>query len=133
MTNEAGASVYSASKLGTEEFGQLDVSLRSAVSIARRIQDPLAELVKIDPKSIGVGQYQHDMDPKRLGESLSGVVESCVSAVGADLNTASVSLLSHIAGINAKTAKSICEYRTAAGRFSSRSELKKVKGIGEKA
>lgn len=132
MTNEAGASVYSASKLGAEEFPQYDVSLRSAISIARRIQDPLAELVKIDPKSIGVGQYQHDINPKDLSESLAGVVESCVSSVGADLNTASVSLLSHIAGINAKIAQNIYEYRKTAGRFQKRSELLKVKGIGEK-
>ncbi|MBR6563458.1 MAG: RNA-binding transcriptional accessory protein [Clostridia bacterium] len=133
MTNEAGASVYSASKLASEEFPQFDVSLRSAVSIARRLQDPLAELVKIDPKAIGVGQYQHDMEPKALDNSLSGVVESCVSGVGADLNTASVSLLSHIAGINSKIAKSIYEYRTTVSKFKTRSELLKVKGIGEKA
>ncbi|MBR5818006.1 MAG: RNA-binding transcriptional accessory protein, partial [Clostridia bacterium] len=133
MTNEAGASVYSASKLASEEFPQFDVSLRSAVSIARRLQDPLAELVKIDPKAIGVGQYQHDMEQKALDTSLSGVVESCVSGVGADLNTASVSLLSHIAGINSKIAKSIYEYRTTVSRFKTRSELLKVKGIGEKA
>jgi len=133
MTNEAGASVYSASKLASEEFPQFDVSLRSAVSIARRLQDPLAELVKIDPKAIGVGQYQHDMEQKALDNSLAGVVESCVSGVGADLNTASVSLLSHIAGINAKIAKSIYEYRTTVSRFKTRSELLKVKGIGEKA
>jgi uncharacterized protein len=132
MTNESGASVYSASKLGAEEFPQFDVSLRSAVSIARRIQDPLAELVKIDPKSIGVGQYQHDINPKDLSASLAGVVESCVSSVGADLNTASVSLLSHIAGISAKTAQSINDYRTTVGRFQKRSDLLKVKGIGEK-
>ena len=133
MTNEAGASVYSASKLAAEEFPQYDVSLRSAVSIARRLQDPLAELVKIDPKAIGVGQYQHDCDAKALDSSLSGVVESCVSGVGADLNTASVSLLSHIAGINSKIAKSICDYRAEAKRFRTRAELLKVKGIGEKA
>ena len=133
MTSEAGASVYSASKLAAEEFPQFDVSLRSAVSIARRLQDPLAELVKIDPKAIGVGQYQHDMNPKHLSASLDGVVENCVSGVGADLNTASVSLLSHIAGINAKTAKAIYEYRTTTARFEKRSDLKKVKGIGEKA
>lgn len=132
VTSEAGASVYSASKLASEEFPDYDVSLRSAVSIARRLQDPLAELVKIDPKAIGVGQYQHDMDPKKLGESLGGVVESCVSSVGADLNTASVSLLSHIAGINTKTARNIYDYRVSTGRFEKRSELKKVKGIGEK-
>jgi len=133
MTSEAGASVYSASKLASEEFPEYDVSLRSAVSIARRLQDPLAELVKIDPKAIGVGQYQHDMDPKRLGESLGGVVESCVSSVGADLNTASVSLLSHIAGINSKTAKNIYDYRLNTARFEKRSDLKKVKGVGDKA
>ena len=133
MTNEAGASVYSASKLASEEFPQFDVSLRSAVSIARRLQDPLAELVKIDQKAIGVGQYQHDMEQKALDNSLAGVVESCVSGVGADLNTASVSLLSHIAGINSKIAKSIYEYRTTVSRFKTRSELLKVKGIGEKA
>ncbi|MBO4452356.1 MAG: RNA-binding transcriptional accessory protein [Clostridia bacterium] len=133
MTNEAGASVYSASKLGAEEFPQYDVSIRSAVSIARRLQDPLAELVKIDPKAIGVGQYQHDCDPKALDSSLSGVVESCVSGVGADLNTASVSLLSHIAGINSKIAKNIYDYRTTVSRFGSRAELLKVKGVGEKA
>lgn len=133
MTNEAGASVYSASKLGAEEFPQFDVSLRSAVSIARRIEDPLAELVKIDPKSIGVGQYQHDITQKQLSESLDGVVESCVSNVGADLNTASVSLLSHIAGITSKTAQNIYDYRIQNKRFEKRSELKKVKGIGEKA
>lgn len=133
MTNEAGASVYSASKLATEEFPQFDVSLRSAVSIARRLQDPLAELVKIDPKAIGVGQYQHDMEQKALDNSLAGVVESCVSGVGADLNTASVSLLSHIAGINSKIAKSIYEYRTSVSKFRTRAELLKVKGIGDKA
>ncbi len=133
MTSEAGASVYSASKLASEEFPEFDVSLRSAVSIARRLQDPLAELVKIDPKAIGVGQYQHDMDPKKLSASLGGVVESCVSSVGADLNTASVSLLSHIAGINSKTAGNIYEYRVNNSRFKKRSDLKKVKGIGEKA
>ena len=132
IVSEAGASVYSASKLAAEEFPQFDVSLRSAVSIARRLQDPLAELVKIDPKSIGVGQYQHDMDPKKLDASLAGVVESCVSSVGADLNTASPSLLAHIAGINAKTAQSICDYRKEK-RFETRAELKKVKGVGEKA
>ncbi len=133
MTNEAGASVYSASKLASEEFPQFDVSLRSAVSIARRLQDPLAELVKIDPKAIGVGQYQHDMEQKALDSSLAGVVESCVSGVGADLNTASVSLLSHIAGINSKIAKNIYEYRTTVSKFKTRAELLKVKGIGEKA
>lgn len=132
ITNEAGASVYSASKLGSEEFPEYDVSLRSAISIARRLQDPLAELVKIDPKSIGVGQYQHDLDPKKLSESLDGVVESCVSSVGADLNTASVPLLSRIAGISSKIARNIYEYRSSVGRFERRSDLLKVKGIGEK-
>ncbi len=105
MTNEAGASVYSASKLATEEVPQYDVALRSAVSIARRVQDPLAELVKIDPKSIGVGQYQHDMNQKRLGEALGGVVENCVNSVGVDLNTASPSLLAYVAGINKTVSK----------------------------
>ncbi|MEA5039355.1 MAG: Tex family protein [Clostridiaceae bacterium] len=133
MTNEAGASVYSASELGSREFPQFDVSLRSAVSIARRLQDPLAELVKIDPKSIGVGQYQHDMDQKRLSAALDGVVESCVSSVGADVNTASPSLLAHIAGLNARTAQSVYDYRHENGAFTSRTQLKKVKGIGEKA
>ena len=133
MISEAGASVYSASKLAAEEFPQFDVSLRSAVSIARRLQDPLAELVKIDPKAIGVGQYQHDINPKSLSASLAGVVESCVSNVGADLNSASVSLLSHIAGINAKTAQNIYDYRTGSSRFKKRSDLLKIKGIGEKA
>ena len=126
MTNEAGASVYSASKLASEEFPQYDVALRSAVSIARRVQDPLAELVKIDPKSIGVGQYQHDMNQKRLGEALGGVVESCVNSVGVDLNTASPSLLSYIAGINKTVAKNIAVYREEHGRFQSRRELLKV-------
>lgn len=132
VVSEAGASVYSASKLAAEEFPQFDVSLRSAVSIARRLQDPLAELVKIDPKAIGVGQYQHDINPKDLSTSLSGVVESCVSSVGADINSASVSLLSHIAGINSKTAQNIYDYRSET-RFGKRSELLKVKGIGQKA
>ena len=133
MTNEAGASVYSASKLGAEEFPQFDVSLRSAVSIARRVQDPLAELVKIDPKAIGVGQYQHDMNPKELSASLDGVVEDAVSSVGVDLNSASVSLLSRVAGITSKTARAIYDYRNENRLFTSRDELKKVKGIGEKA
>ncbi|MBO7161300.1 MAG: helix-hairpin-helix domain-containing protein, partial [Clostridia bacterium] len=133
MTNEAGASVYSASKLGAEEFPQFDVSLRSAVSIARRVQDPLAELVKIDPKAIGVGQYQHDMNPKELSASLDGVVEDAVSSVGVDLNSASVSLLSRVAGISSKTAKAIYDYRNENRLFTSREELKKVKGIGDKA
>ncbi len=133
MTNEAGASVYSASKLAAEEFPQFDVSLRSAVSIARRVQDPLAELVKIDPKAIGVGQYQHDMNPKELSASLDGVVEDAVSSVGVDLNSASVSLLSRVAGITSKTARAIYDYRNENRLFTSREELKKVKGIGDKA
>ncbi len=133
MTNEAGASVYSASKLATEEFPQYDVALRSAVSIARRVQDPLAELVKIDPKSIGVGQYQHDMNQKRLGEALGGVVESCVNSVGVDLNTASPSLLSYVAGINKTVSKNITTYREENGKFKSRKELLKVPKLGAKA
>lgn len=133
MTNEAGASVYSASKLATEEFPEYDVALRSAVSIARRLQDPLAELVKIDPKSIGVGQYQHDMNQKRLGEALGGVVENCVNSVGVDLNTASPSLLSYVAGINKTVAKNITQYREENGRFMSRKELLKVPKLGAKA
>lgn len=133
MTNEAGASVYSASKLASEEFPQYDVALRSAVSIARRVQDPLAELVKINPKSIGVGQYQHDMNQKRLGEALGGVVESCVNSVGVDLNTASSSLLSYIAGINKTVAKNIAVYREEHGRFQSRRDLLKVPKLGNKA
>lgn len=133
MTNEAGASVYSASKLATEEFPQYDVALRSAVSIARRVQDPLAELVKIDPKSIGVGQYQHDMNQKRLGEALEGVVESCVNSVGVDLNTASPSLLSYVAGINKTVSKNIITYREENGKFASRKELLKVPKLGAKA
>lgn len=133
VVSEAGASVYSASKLGAEEFPEFDVSLRSAVSIARRLQDPLAELVKIDPKAIGVGQYQHDMNQKRLGETLGGVVEACVNSVGVDLNTASSSLLSYVSGINAAVAKNIVEYRESNGRFGSRQELRKVKKLGDKA
>ncbi|KXL54099.1 30S ribosomal protein S1 [Anaerotignum neopropionicum] len=133
IANEAGASVYSASKLGAEEFPQYDVSLRSAVSIGRRIQDPLAELVKIDPKSIGVGQYQHDMNQKRLGEALGGVVEDCVNSVGVDLNTASPSLLSYVAGINSTVAKNILLYREENGKFKSRKELLKVPKLGPKA
>jgi len=132
VVSEAGASVYSASKLGAEEFPDFDVALRSAVSIARRLQDPLAELVKIDPKAIGVGQYQHDMNQKRLGETLAGVVEDCVNKVGVDLNTASASLLSYISGINSSVAKNIVEYRENNGKFKSRSELRKVKKLGEK-
>ncbi len=133
VVSESGASVYSASKLAAEEFPQFDVSLRSAVSIARRLQDPLAELVKIDPKAIGVGQYQHDMPPARLDETLTGVVEDCVNSVGVDLNTASPSLLSYIAGINSGIAKNIVAYRDEAGGFTSRKELLKVKKLGAKA
>ena len=133
IVNEAGASVYSASKLATEEFPNFDVGQRSAASIARRLQDPLAELVKIDPQSIGVGQYQHDMNQKKLGEVLSGVVEDCVNKVGVDLNTASVSLLEHISGISKMIAKNIVAYREANGRFRSRNELLKVSKLGPKA
>ena len=133
VVNEAGASVYSASKLGAEEFPDFDVSVRSAVSIARRLQDPLSELVKIEPKSIGVGQYQHDVPPARLEESLGGVVEDCVNSVGVDLNTASVSLLKYIAGVSTSTAKNIVAYREENGAFNSRTDLKKVKGLGPKA
>jgi len=133
MVSEAGASVYSASKLAALEFPEFDVSLRSAVSIARRLQDPMAELVKIDPKSIGVGQYQHDMNEKRLSQTLDQVVENCVSSVGADLNTASQPLLAQIAGITAKTAQNICDWRAENGAFDSRAQLKKVKGIGPAA
>lgn len=132
IVNEAGASVYSASKLASEEFPDFDVSLRSAVSIARRLEDPLAELVKIDPKSIGVGQYQHDMNQKRLGETLGGVVESCVNSVGVDLQTASASLLSYVAGISTSTAKNIVAYRDDNGIFKNRKELLKVKKLGAK-
>ena len=133
MVSEAGASVYSASKLASEEFPDFDVTQRSAVSIARRLQDPLAELVKIDPKSIGVGQYQHDMKSARLDESLAGVVEDCVNSVGVDINTASHSLLEHISGINAASAKNIVKYREENGEFKNRRELKKVPRIGDKA
>ena len=133
IVNEAGASVYSASKLGAEEFPEFDVALRSAVSIGRRLQDPLAELVKIDPQSIGVGQYQHDMNQKRLGEALGGVVENCVNAVGVDLNTASPSLLGYVSGISGAIAKSILEYRETNGKFMNRKELLKVKKLGPKA
>lgn len=132
VVNEAGASVYSASKLASEEFPDLNEGERSAVSIARRLQDPLAELVKIDPKSIGVGQYQHDMNQKYLNESLTGVVESVVNKVGVDLNTASSSLLNYISGISKSTAKNIISYREENGSFSSREELKQVKGLGNK-
>ncbi len=133
ITNEAGASVYSASKLATEEFPQFDVGQRSAASIARRLQDPLAELVKIDPKSIGVGQYQHDMNQKRLGEILSGVVEDCVNKVGVDLNTASAPLLAYISGITGTIAKNIVAYREEHGSFRNRKELLKVAKLGPKA
>ncbi len=133
IVNEAGASVYSASKLATEEFPNYDVGQRSAASIARRLQDPLAELVKIDPQSIGVGQYQHDMNQKKLGEVLAGVVEDCVNKVGVDLNTASVSLLEHVSGISKTIAKNIVAYREANGRFHSRNELLKVSKLGPKA
>lgn len=133
IVNEAGASVYSASKLGTEEFPEFDVGQRSAASIARRLQDPLAELVKIEPKAIGVGQYQHDMNQKKLEETLHGVVEDCVNKVGVDLNTASFSLLSYISGISKTVAKNIVAYREANGRFHSREELKKVSKLGPKA
>ncbi len=133
IVSEAGASVYSASPLGAEEFPQYDVNLRSAVSIARRLQDPLAELVKIDPKAIGVGQYQHDMPPKRLDEALDGVVEDCVNAVGVDVNTASTSLLRRVSGLTAATAKNIVAYREANGPFTARKQLLKVPKLGPKA
>ena len=133
IVNESGASVYSASKLAATEFPDYDVALRSAVSIGRRLQDPLAELVKIDPKSIGVGQYQHDMNQKRLEASLSGVVEACVNSVGVDLNTASPQLLSYVAGISAGVAKNILTHREQTGKFKNRKELLKVKGLGPKA
>mgnify|MGYP000992173148 FL=1 len=133
IVSEAGASVYSASELGAKEFPDINVSLRGAVSIGRRLQDPLAELVKIDPKSIGVGQYQHDVAQKRLDESLKGVVEDCVNSVGVDLNTASAQLLSYISGINSGIAKNIVGYREENGKFKGRNELKKVKRLGDKA
>ena len=133
VVSEAGASVYSASKLAAQEFPDFDVTLRSAVSIARRLQDPLAELVKIDPKAIGVGQYQHDMPPKRLNEALSGVVEDCVNTVGVDLNTASPALLEKVSGVSSAVSKNIVKYREENGAFQSRSELKKVPKLGPKA
>ena len=133
VVNEAGASVYSASKLAAAEMPDLDLTLRSAVSIARRLQDPLAELVKIEPKAIGVGQYQHDMPQKRLSEALDGVVEDCVNSVGADLNTASPALLSRVSGVNSTVSKNIVAYREENGAFSSRAELKKVPKLGPKA
>jgi uncharacterized protein len=133
MVSEAGASVYSASELAAKEFPDLDVSIRGAVSIARRLQDPLAELVKIEPKAIGVGQYQHDVDQGQLAKSLDGVVEDCVNAVGVDVNTASASLLSRVAGLNATIAANIVAYRDKNGPFTSRSQLKKVPRLGPKA
>ena len=133
IVNEAGASVYSASELATEEFPNFDVGQRSAASIARRVQDPLAELVKIDPKAIGVGQYQHDMPEKELDAALGGVVEACVNAVGVDLNTASAPLLKQVAGLNATTAKNIVAYREENGAFTSRAQIKKVPKLGPKA
>ena len=133
IVNEAGASVYSASKLATEEFPQFDVGQRSAASMARRLQDPLAELVKIDPKSIGVGQYQHDMNQKKLSEALGGVVEDCVNRVGVDLNTASASVLEYISGISKAVAKNIVAYREENGRFEARTQLLKVAKLGPKA
>lgn len=132
IVSEAGASVYSASKLATQEYPDVDVSIRGAISIGRRLQDPLAELVKIDPQSIGVGQYQHDLNQKRLGESLGNVVEDCVNNVGVDLNTASPSLLNYVAGISAATAKNIVAYREENGKFMKRDELLKVKRLGDK-
>ena len=133
MVSEAGASVYSASELGAKEFPEYDVALRSAVSIARRLEDPLAELVKIDPKSIGVGQYQHDMNQKNLGLALGGVVEDCVNSVGVDVNTASAQLLSYVSGINSAVANNIVAYRDEEGMFTNRKQLKKVKKLGDKA
>ncbi|MFR0929304.1 MAG: helix-hairpin-helix domain-containing protein, partial [Monoglobus pectinilyticus] len=133
ITTEAGAAVYSASKLATEEFPDFDVTQRSAISIARRIQDPLAELVKIEPKAIGVGQYQHDMNQKRLAEALGGVVEDAVNNVGIDLNTASAPLLSYVSGISSAIAKNIVSYREENGRFTDRKQLKKVSKLGPKA
>ena len=133
VVSEAGASVYSASKLAAQEFPNYDVNLRSAVSIARRLQDPLAELVKIDPKAIGVGQYQHDLPQAHLNEALGGVEESCVNAVGVDVNTASAPLLEQVAGINATVAKNIVAYREENGEFTSRAALKKVPKLGPKA
>lgn len=133
FVNEAGASIYSASKEGTEEFPDLDVTVRGAISIGRRLQDPLAELVKIEPKHIGVGQYQHDLNQKKLNEKLSGVVEDCVNTVGVNLNTASVSLLSYVSGISKSIAKNIVAYRDDFGSFKNRKELKNIKGLGPKA
>ena len=133
VVNEAGASVYSASKLGAEEFPDFDVTQRSAVSIARRLQDPLAELVKIDPKAIGVGQYQHDVNQKRLAESLEGVVEDSVNSVGVDVNTATPSLLTYVSGLNSSISKNIVKYRDENGKFKNRKELLKVAKLGKSA
>ena len=133
VVSEAGASVYSASKLAAEEFPEYDLTLRSAISIARRLQDPLAELVKIEPKAIGVGQYQHDMPPAELSKSLDFVVEDCVNSVGVDLNTASAALLSRVSGLTSAVAKNIVTHRTENGAFKSRNELKKVSKLGPKA
>lgn len=133
IVNEAGASIYSASPVGIEEFPDLDVTIRGAISIGRRLQDPLAELVKIEPKHIGVGQYQHDLNQSKLDETLKGVVEDCVNSVGVDLNTASISLLKYISGISSKVAQNILEYKDENGKFTSRKELKKVKGLGPKS
>ena len=133
VVSEAGASVYSASKLAAKEFPQFDLTLRSAISIARRLQDPLAELVKIEPKAIGVGQYQHDMPPKQLDGALDGIVEECVNNVGADLNTASASLLKRVAGLSATVCENIVKYREENGEFTSRAQLKKVPKLGPKA
>ena len=133
IVNEAGASIYSASKLGQEEFPDLDVTVRGAISIARRIQDPMAELVKIEPKHIGIGQYQHDVNQKQLTETLSDVIEDCVNKVGVDVNTASFSLLSYISGMTKTMAKNLVSYRDENGAFKNRDEIKKVKGIGPKA
>ena len=133
IVSEAGASVYSASKLATEEYPDINVSLRGAISIARRLQDPLAELVKIDPKAIGVGQYQHDVNQKKLSESLTGVVEDAVNSVGVDVNTATPSLLSYVSGINKQVAKNIVEYRDANGSLKQRKELLKVPKLGKAA
>ena len=133
IVSEAGASVYSASELAAKEYPDLDVTIRGAISIGRRLQDPMAELVKIEPKAIGVGQYQHDVTPKKLDESLSGVVEDSVNKVGVDLNTATPSLLTYVAGINTSIANNIVAYRDEVGGFSSRKELLKVKRLGQKA
>src|SRR5207244_10646337 len=130
VVNEAGASVYSASKLARQEFPELDVTIRGAISIARRLQDPLAELVKIDPKSIGVGQYQHDVDQKRLRRSLEEAVESCVNRVGVDVNTASAELLQYVAGLNMRQAQNMVAYHNAHGRMRSRQKLIQVDGLG---